>query len=39
MERYELDEQAAFNMLVKLSQGANIAVRDIARRLIDDAGI
>jgi len=39
MERYELDEQAAFNMLVKLSQGANTAVRDIARRLIDDAGI
>jgi GAF domain-containing protein len=39
MERYELDEQAAFNMLVKLSQSANIAVRDIARRLIDDAGI
>jgi GAF domain-containing protein len=39
MERYEIDDQAAFNMLVKLSQSTSVSVRDIARRLIDDAGM
>ena len=39
MERYGLDDQAAFNMLVKLSQSTNMPVREIARRLIDDAGM
>lgn len=39
MERYEIDDQAAFNMMVKLSQSTNVPVRDIARRLIDDAGM
>jgi GAF domain-containing protein len=39
MERYEIDDQAAFNMLVKLSQSTNMPVREIARRLIDDAGM
>jgi GAF domain-containing protein len=39
MERYGLDDQAAFNMLVKLSQSTNTPVRDIARRLINEAGM
>jgi GAF domain-containing protein len=39
MERYEIDDQAAFNVLVKLSQSTSVSVRDIARRLIDDAGM
>jgi GAF domain-containing protein len=39
MERYEIDDQAAFNMLVKLSQSTNMPVRETARRLIDDAGM
>ena len=36
MERYELDDETAFNTLIKLSQSMNTPLRDIARRVIDD---
>ncbi len=37
MERYDLDDQTAFNTLIKLSQSMNTSLRDIARRVIEDA--
>ncbi|OBJ11058.1 GAF and ANTAR domain-containing protein [Mycobacterium sp. 1465703.0] len=37
MERYDLDDQTAFNTLIKLSQSMNTPLRDIARRVIEDA--
>ncbi|MGV0040892.1 GAF and ANTAR domain-containing protein [Mycobacterium colombiense] len=37
IERYDLDDQTAFNTLIKLSQSMNTPLRDIARRVIDDA--
>lgn len=37
MERYDLDDQTAFNTLIKLSQCMNASLRDIARRVIEDA--
>jgi AmiR/NasT family two-component response regulator len=33
MERYGLDDEAAFDVLVELSQSTNIPVRDLAERL------
>lgn len=37
IERYDLDDQTAFNTLIKLSQSMNTPLRDIARRVIEDA--
>jgi AmiR/NasT family two-component response regulator len=37
IERYDLDDQTAFNTLTKLSQSMNTPLRDIARRVIEDA--
>ncbi len=37
IERYQLDSESSFNMLVKLSQSTNTPLREIAVRLIDDA--
>ena len=36
MARYSLDAEAAFNFLARTSSHANIKLRDIARRVIDD---
>ncbi len=37
IERYDLDDQTAFNTLIKLSQSMNTPLRDVARRVIEDA--
>jgi GAF domain-containing protein len=37
IERYKLDEQAAFNFLVRLSSHSNTKLRDVAARLVADA--
>jgi AmiR/NasT family two-component response regulator len=37
IERYDLDDQTAFNTLIKLSQSMNTPLREIARRVIEDA--
>jgi len=37
MERYDLDDETAFNTLIKLSQSTNTRLRDVARRVIEDA--
>jgi AmiR/NasT family two-component response regulator len=36
-ERYKLDQQAAFNFLVRLSSHSNTKLRDVAARLVADA--
>jgi hypothetical protein len=36
MQRYSVDEAHAFKHLVRLSQTANIKLRDIARGVVDD---
>ena len=37
MERYELDEDRAFQYLVRVSQHSNIKLRDVAQELVDQA--
>ena len=37
IERYDLDDQTAFNTLIKLSQSMDTPLRDVARRVIEDA--
>ncbi|OBF60985.1 antitermination regulator [Mycobacterium sp. 852002-51971_SCH5477799-a] len=37
IERYDLDDQTAFNALIKLSQSMNTPLREVARRVIEDA--
>jgi hypothetical protein len=37
IERYRIDEQAAFNFLARLSQSTNTKLRDVAVRVVDDA--
>jgi AmiR/NasT family two-component response regulator len=37
MARHQLDEDAAFKLLVKLSQQTHIKLRDIAARIVRDA--
>ncbi len=37
MERYKLGAQAAFTLLSKLSQDANIKLADLAHRVVADA--
>ncbi|HVW82311.1 MAG TPA: ANTAR domain-containing protein [Mycobacteriales bacterium] len=37
MERHRLDEDAAFKLLIKLSQRTHLKLRDIATRLVGDA--
>lgn len=37
IERYDLDDKTAFNTLIKLSQSMNTPLREIARRVIEDA--
>ncbi|BBY40535.1 hypothetical protein MMAN_46690 [Mycobacterium mantenii] len=37
IERYDLDDQTAFNTLIKLSQSMNTPLRDVARRVIEGA--
>ena len=37
MERYEIDEERAFQFLVRVSTTSNIKLRDIAREVIDTA--
>jgi hypothetical protein len=37
IERYHLDEQAAFSFLVRLSNHGNVKLRDVAARVIEDA--
>jgi len=37
IERYKLDEQAAFNFLARLSSLSNVKLRDIAARVVEDA--
>jgi GAF domain-containing protein len=37
IERYKLDEHAAFNFLARLSQHSNTRLRDIAARVVADA--
>jgi GAF domain-containing protein len=38
MERYQLDEDAAFQYLVRLSQTGNEKLRDVAHKLVDSTG-
>ncbi|GAB2752533.1 ANTAR domain-containing protein [Nocardioides pakistanensis] len=35
MERYQMDEDRAFQYLVRVSQHSNIKLRDVARELVD----
>jgi AmiR/NasT family two-component response regulator len=35
MERYGIDDVAAFDMLKRLSQDSNVRLADIAQRVID----
>jgi hypothetical protein len=37
IERYRLDEQGAFNFLVRLSSQSNTKLRDIAARIVEEA--
>jgi GAF domain-containing protein len=37
MERYQLEEQAAFGFLARLSSTSNIKLREIAARVVEDA--
>jgi GAF domain-containing protein len=37
IERYHLDEQAAFSFLVRLSNQGNVKLRDVAARVVEDA--
>lgn len=37
IERYDLDDQTAFNTLIKLWQSMNTPLRKVARRVIEDA--
>lgn len=37
MERYHLDEDRAFQFLVRVSQASNVKLRDIAQELVDQA--
>jgi AmiR/NasT family two-component response regulator len=37
MERYTIDEDAAFAFMVRASSHGNIKLRDIAQGLVDDA--
>lgn len=37
MERYQLDEDRAFQYLVRVSQHSNIKLRDVAQELVDQA--
>ena len=37
MERYNLNSQAAFALLAKLSQDTNVKLADLAVQLVDDA--
>ena len=37
MERFSLDDEAAFQMLVKSSQETNMKLTDVARWLLDNA--
>ncbi len=37
IERYQLDEQAAFSFLVRLSNSTNTKLREVATRVIEDA--
>jgi GAF domain-containing protein len=36
MERFELNEDRAFQFLVRVSRNSNIKLRDVARRLVDE---
>lgn len=36
MERHAIDEHAAFNYLVRVSQNSNVRLRDVAQNLVDD---
>ncbi len=36
MQRYGIDEHAAFDYLARISQNSNIKLRDVARRVVDD---
>jgi GAF domain-containing protein len=38
MERYHLDERRAFDYLLRVSSHGNVKVRDVARRVVDQAG-
>lgn len=38
MERYQLDEKAAFAFLTRLSQHRNVKLRDVAAELNSTAG-
>jgi GAF domain-containing protein len=36
MERFGLDEQRAFQFLIRVSRNGNVKLRDVARRIVDD---
>jgi hypothetical protein len=38
MERFDVDAEAAFNLLRKLSQDSNVPLAEIARRFVRDKG-
>lgn len=37
IQRYELDDETSFKTLIELSQSMNTPLREVARRLVDDA--
>ena len=37
MERYQIDDDRAFDFLLRTSSHANIKLRDVAARLVDEA--
>jgi GAF domain-containing protein len=37
MEREQVSDQEAFQMLVRVSQNSNVKVRDVAQKIVDDA--
>jgi GAF domain-containing protein len=37
MERYNLDEEQAFQLLVRVSQQGNVKLRDVAREIVEQA--
>jgi GAF domain-containing protein len=37
MERYKIDEQRAFEFLVRTSQDTNVKIRDVARQMVQEA--
>jgi GAF domain-containing protein len=37
MERYQIDDQRAFEFLVRISQSSNVKIRDVAQEMVDHA--